>query len=120
DEIAALCRKHHVVPRGELIWGLPGETYEEFMRSYDRLAEYTDALSVYPLYVLPNTEYEARAGAHAIVTARAEAETDYEYCVGHARMSFEDFLAGLRLIVSNNILKVGGVFFRLYPRVAWR
>jgi radical SAM superfamily enzyme YgiQ (UPF0313 family) len=118
DEIARLCRRHGVVPRGELIWGLPGETYDEFLGSYDDLAEFSDALSVYPLYVLPNTEYAARAAEHAIRTERAEPDTDYEYCVEHASMTYETFLDGLRFIVSNNILKVGGVFFRLYPRAA--
>lgn len=118
-EIARLCRQHGVVPRGELIWGLPGETYQEFLRSYDDLAEYTDALSVYPLYILPNTEYHRSQEVLGIVTTKVEPDTDYAYCVEHAQMTADDFLAGLRFIISNNILKVGGILFRLYPRVAW-
>jgi radical SAM superfamily enzyme YgiQ (UPF0313 family) len=119
DEISRMCRQHGVVPRGELIWGLPGEDYPSFLKSYDTLAMYTDALSVYPLYVLPNTEYSRRRDHYGIVTRRAEPDTDYEYCVQHALMSFEDYLRGMRLIVSNNVLKVGGAFMRLYPRVAY-
>jgi radical SAM C-methyltransferase len=118
DEISALCRQHGVVPRGELIWGLPGETYDEFLQSYDDLALFTDALSVYPLYILPNTEYAKSKELHGIVTERAEPDTDYEYCVQHRKMTYDEFLKGLRFIISNNILKVGGVIFRLYPRIA--
>ena len=118
DEVSRLCRRHGVVPRGELIWGLPGEDYAGFLESYDTLATYTDALSVYPLYVLPNTEYARHRERYGIVTRLREADTDYEYCVQHAAMPFEDYLRGMRFIVSNNILKVGGVFMRLYPRVA--
>lgn len=118
-EIARLCRKHGVVPRGELIWGLPGESYTEFLQSYDDLAGYTDALSVYPLYILPNTEYYRRRDELGIVTQKAEPDTDYAYCVQHSRMNSEDYLRGLRFIISNNILKVGGILFRLYPRIAW-
>jgi radical SAM superfamily enzyme YgiQ (UPF0313 family) len=118
EELATLCRVHGVVPRGELIWGMPGETFEDFLQSYDDLSEYTDALSVYPLYVLPNTEYGARASELGIVTLQAEEDTDYRYCVQHAEMSYSDYLAGLRFIVSSNISKVGGVFLRVYPRVA--
>jgi radical SAM C-methyltransferase len=117
-EIAQLCRSHGVVPRGELIWGLPGEDYDGFLRSYDSLARHADALSVYPLYVLPNTQYAHDAEQLGIVTRRAEQETDYEYCVQHEQMTYEQFLTGLRFIISNNILKVGSAFFRLYPRVA--
>lgn len=118
SEMAQLCRQQGVVPRGELIWGLPGETYAEFLSSYDDLARHTDALSVYPLYILPNTEYADKIDQYRIVTERAEVDTDYEYCVQHNHMTYEEFLTGLRFIVSNNILKVGGVIFRLFPRVA--
>jgi radical SAM superfamily enzyme YgiQ (UPF0313 family) len=118
DEIARLCREHDVVPRGELIWGLPGESYEDFLGSYDDLAEHTDALSVYPLYILPNTEYTSKIDDYEIVAERGELDTDYAYCVQHKTMTRDEFLRGLRFIISSNILKVGGVFFRLYPRVA--
>jgi radical SAM superfamily enzyme YgiQ (UPF0313 family) len=120
EEIATLCREHGVVPRGELIWGLPGESYPEFLRSYDDLAEHTDSLHVYPHLLLPNTEYLARREEYKVRMERGELDTDYAYCVEHADMTRDDFLKGLRFIVSNNILKLGSVFFRLYPRVARR
>jgi radical SAM superfamily enzyme YgiQ (UPF0313 family) len=117
-ELAALCREHDVVPRGELIWGLPGESYSEFLRSYDDLAEYTDSLHVYPHYLLPNTEYVAHLDDYKIAMEKGELDTDYYYCVQHTDMTRNEFLAGMSFIISNNILKIGSVFFRLYPRVA--
>jgi radical SAM superfamily enzyme YgiQ (UPF0313 family)/SAM-dependent methyltransferase len=118
EEIATLCREHDVVPRGELIWGLPGESYAEFLHSYDDLAEYTDSLHVYPHYLLPNTEYTTKADEYKIVGEQAELDTDYYYCVEHMSMTRNEFIKGLKFIVSNNIMKIGSVFFRLYPRVA--
>lgn len=118
EEISMLCRNYGVVPRGELIWGLPGESYREFLNSYDTLAEYTDALTVYPHYLLPNTEYMSKIDEYKIKIVQGEFDTDYVYCVEHMDMTEDDFLKGLKFIISNNLLKVGGVFFRLYPRVA--
>lgn len=120
EEIATLCREHDVVPRGELIWGLPGESYAEFLRSYDDLAEHTDSLHVYPHYLLPNTEYTSKVDEYKIVGAQAEFDTDYSYCVEHMNMTHAEFIKGLKFIVSNNIMKIGSIFFRLYPRVAKR
>jgi len=118
EEIATLCREHDVVPRGELIWGLPGESYEQFLHSYDDLSEYTDSLHVYPHYLLPNTGYIRKKDEYKIVMEQGELDTDYFYCVEHMDMTRADFMKGLRFVVSNNILKIGSVFFRLYPRVA--
>lgn len=118
EEIATLCREHDVVPRGELIWGLPGESYPQFLNSYDDLAAYTDALHVYPHLLLPNTGYIERKDELKISMEQGELDTDYFYCTEHMTMTREDFVKGLRFIVSNNILKIGSIFFRLYPRVA--
>lgn len=118
EEISALCRGHGIVPRGELIWGLPGESLDEFFRSYDDLAAHTDALTVYPHYLLPNTGYMTRVDELGIGQRYGEIDTDYRYCTEHRDMTFEDFLEGVRFIISNNILRVGGTFLRLFPRCA--
>lgn len=118
EELAGLCRRYEVVPRGELIWGLPGESYDEFRESFDVLAPHTDALSVYPHYLLPNTEFTAHSGDLGLRAEKAEVDTDYAYCVEHPEMSRDSFLTGMRFIISNNILRVGSGFYRLYPRVA--
>jgi radical SAM C-methyltransferase len=117
-EVSALCHTHRIVPRGELIWGLPGESYREFLASYDTLAAHTDALSVYPLYVLPNTGYERDAAELEIHTEAIEPDTDYAYCVQHRQMSRSEFVEGMQFVVSNNILRVGSTFLRVFPRAA--
>lgn len=118
DALARLCRASGVVPRGELIWGLPGESYQRFKQSYDELSEYTDAVSVYPHYILPNTHYDSHRAELGIRTRRGEIDTDYEYCIEHTQMPEADFLRGMRLIISNNVLRTGSSFFVTYGRVA--
>jgi radical SAM C-methyltransferase len=120
EHLARLCRENGVIPRGELIWGLPGESYERFKESFDTLAAHTDAISVYPHYVLPNTDFDRYRDRFGIHTAQLEFDTDYEYCVEHADMSRRDFEKGLRFIVANNILNVASTFFVVYPRIAHR
>lgn len=116
-ELAELCRQHNVIPRGELIFGLPGESYETFLKSYNELVEHTDALSVYPHYILPNTHYEENRELYGIQTQKLEIDTDYEYCIGHNEMSRDEFDVGMRFVVANNILKVAGNVFVVYARV---
>lgn len=118
EELAGLCRQNGVVPRGELIWGLPGESYTQFRESFEVLAPHADGLSVYPHYLLPNTEFSARQDELGLRAEKAEADTDYAYCVEHPAMTRADFLEGMRFIISNNILRVASGFYRLYPRVA--
>jgi hypothetical protein len=117
-EIGQLCRERKIVPRGDLIWGLPGESYSDFLDSFNELSEYTSLIGVYPHYLLPNTEYSRRRVELGLQTERPDPRTDYEYCVTHPRMPRADFDRGLRFIASNNILSLGSGFFRVYPRVA--
>ena len=66
----------------------------------------------------PTPGYIRKKDEYKIAMEQGELDTDYFYCVGHRDMTREDFMKGLRFIVSNNVLKIGSVFFRLYPRVA--
>jgi Radical SAM superfamily len=52
-------KKHEVLPRIDLIVGLPGDTLEGFKQSVDYLAEndLVDDVQVFPLSVLPGTEF---------------------------------------------------------------
>ena len=117
EELSTLCRQNGIIPRGELIWGLPGETYERFLESYNDLSGLTDALTVYPHYILPNTEFSQRREELGIRVQRGEIDTAYEYCIAHNSMSHDDFLKGMRFIIANNVLKVGGNIFVIYPRI---
>jgi len=116
NELTELCRINNVVPRGELIFGLPGESYSTFLKSYDTIVGYTDAISVYPHYILPNTHYSENRERFSIKTEAAEYDTAYEYCVEHSHMTRDDFIRGMRFIIANNIVKVGGNVFVVYNR----
>lgn len=74
---------------GELMWGLPGETYESFVQGYDRLSEYVPRIAVYPLLLLPNTKYYLMRHELGIRTLKAGRD-DFEYVLAHNTMSFSE------------------------------
>lgn len=73
----------------EMIWGLPGETYESFLRGYDRVARHVPRIATYSNLLLPNTAYEAERLEHKFVTIRG-VDYDFEYILEHATMPFAD------------------------------
>ena len=94
----------------ELIWGAPGETVESFLRGYDELAEHVSRIAVYPIMLLPNTEYSENKELHGIVALRGDHD-DFEYVLAHRTMSFEDnnqmqrFLFWARVVAENAVLR---------------
>jgi len=87
DELAQLCREHGVVPRASSFGDCP-RNVQRISGILRRSRRAHEGASVYPLYVLPNTVYAERADELGIVTASPEPDTDYAYCIGHAKMSF--------------------------------
>ncbi len=82
----------------ELIWGAPGETGETFLEGYDKLANYMTRIAVYPLLLLPNTEYtdgRARFGFH---TVRGESD-DFEYVLANNTMTVQENLEMKKFIL---------------------
>ncbi|WP_424535038.1 KedN5 family methylcobalamin-dependent radical SAM C-methyltransferase [Sphaerisporangium viridialbum] len=75
----------------ELIWGAPGETVESFYEGYDRLASRIARIAVYPLLLLPNTEYYDKRDEHGIVAVRGDTD-DFEYSLAHNTISFAENL----------------------------
>jgi radical SAM superfamily enzyme YgiQ (UPF0313 family) len=75
----------------EMIWGAPGETYESFLEGYDRLARYMTRIAVYPLLLLPNTEYSASRERFGFNTVRGD-QDDFEYVLSHNTMTIEENL----------------------------
>lgn len=94
----------------ELIWGAPGETVESFLRGYDELAEHVSRIAVYPIMLLPNTEYSEHKEVHGIVALRGDHD-DFEYVLAHRTMTFEDnarmqrFLFWARVVAENAVLR---------------
>jgi len=82
----------------ELIWGSPGETVETFFDGYDRLARYMTRIAVYPLLLLPNTEYSEDKKQFGFQTIRGEHD-DFEYVLAHDRMTIAENLEMKRFIL---------------------
>lgn len=82
----------------ELIWGAPGESVDSFFEGYDRLARYLTRIAVYPLLLLPNTEYSERKADFGFQTVRGEHD-DFEYVLAHDTMTIAENLAMKRFIL---------------------
>ncbi|MEW1723456.1 KedN5 family methylcobalamin-dependent radical SAM C-methyltransferase [Streptomyces sp. NPDC093109] len=94
----------------EMIWGAPGETVNSFMAGYDRLSRHVSRIAVYPLHLLPNTEYMEKKSQYGIVSVRGDTD-DFEYILAHNTMTFADnqmmkrFLFWTRVMAENVVLR---------------
>ena len=80
------------------------------MAGYDRLSRHVSRISVYPLHLLPNTEYTEKRSEYGIVSVRGDHD-DFEYILAHNTMSFADnelmkrFLSWTRVMTEGLILR---------------
>jgi radical SAM C-methyltransferase len=94
----------------ELIWGAPGETVDSFLAGYDRLAQHVSRIAVYPLLLLPNTEYLENRDRYGFVTVKGDTD-DFDYVLAHDTMTFEEnrvmrrFIFWARVIAENLVLR---------------
>jgi radical SAM superfamily enzyme YgiQ (UPF0313 family) len=94
----------------ELIWGLPGETVESFLDGYDELSSWVSRIAIYPLMLLPNTEYAEQRERYGIVSVRGDHD-DFEYVLRHCSMTFDDntkiqeFIFWARVLAENAVLR---------------
>ncbi|MBC9000571.1 MULTISPECIES: KedN5 family methylcobalamin-dependent radical SAM C-methyltransferase [Micromonospora] len=94
----------------ELIWGAPGDTVESFLAGYDELAQHVSRIAVYPIMLLPNTEYAENKELYGIVALRGDND-DFEYVLAHRTMTFADnavmqrFLFWARVMAENAVLR---------------
>ncbi|WP_327370948.1 KedN5 family methylcobalamin-dependent radical SAM C-methyltransferase [Streptomyces sp. NBC_01217] len=94
----------------ELIWGAPGETVDSFIAGYDELARHVSRIAVYPIMLLPNTDYSDQKEVHGIIALRGDHD-DFEYVLAHRTMSFADnahmqrFLFWARVVAENAVLR---------------
>ncbi|WNV85800.1 B12-binding domain-containing radical SAM protein [Umezawaea sp. Da 62-37] len=86
----------------ELIWGLPGESREEFLDGVHTVIDSGGFPVVYPLLLLNNTEYttttfraEHEVRTRALPYQFTHREMLAEFVVGHTRMTPEDWAAGM-------------------------
>lgn len=94
----------------ELIWGAPGETVESFMEGYDKLSRHVSRIAVYPLHLLPNTDYAEAKSKYGIVSVRGDND-DFEYILSHDTMTLAEnrivkrFLFWTRVLAENAVLR---------------
>ncbi|MET9707931.1 KedN5 family methylcobalamin-dependent radical SAM C-methyltransferase [Streptomyces griseus] len=97
----------------ELIWGSPGETVETFLDGYDRIAEKVPRIAVYPLLLLPNTDYSEKRELHGFVTVRGESD-DFEYVLASRSSTLAENFAMQRFMFLARILGENQYFKRLW------
>lgn len=110
EDLAQWLNKEGLDCYAELIWGAPGETVESFMDGYDRLSRYVSRIAVYPLHLLPNTDYAEKKGEYGLITVRGDRD-DFEYILSHNTMTLEEnrlvkrFLFWTRVMAENAVLR---------------
>lgn len=110
EDLAGWLKEQGLDCYAELIWGAPGETVDSFMRGYERLSRHVSRIAVYPLHLLPNTEYSDKKSEYGIVSVRGDAD-DFEYLLAHNTMTFADnqfmkrFLFWTRVMAENAVLR---------------
>lgn len=91
EDLVSWLRKEGLDCYAELIWGAPGETCESFLAGYDNLARYMTRIAVYPLLLLPNTEYAGDKARFGFSTVRGD-QDDFEYVLANNTMTIEQNL----------------------------
>ena len=92
----------------ELIFGLPGETFEEFKQNYDRLFLMFPILRIHPLWVLPNTAYDRDREKHGIRTISPDPTSDYEAVLTHNTITRAEMNDGLSMLLAHSTLNLLG------------
>lgn len=94
----------------ELIWGAPGETIGSFMQGYDKLARRMSRIAVYPILLLPNTDYMEKKEQYGIISTLGDHD-DFEYVLAHNSMTFDEnqrmqrFLFWARVVAENAVFR---------------
>ncbi|GGZ41688.1 KedN5 family methylcobalamin-dependent radical SAM C-methyltransferase [Streptomyces poonensis] len=110
EDLAAWLDREGLDCYAELIWGAPGETVESFMEGYDRLARRVSRIAVYPILLLPNTDYMEKKELFGITATRGDRD-DFEYVLAHNTMTFADnqymqrFLFWARVVAENAVFR---------------
>lgn len=87
----------------ELIWQLPGETFESFIEGYDNLSQHVTRIATYNNLIMPNTHYYDNRSEYKLVTVQQD-DHDFGTVLSHSTMSYSDnvrmhhFLFWARLI----------------------
>ncbi|MGI5229619.1 KedN5 family methylcobalamin-dependent radical SAM C-methyltransferase [Actinoallomurus sp. CA-142502] len=109
EDLVAWLNSENLECYAELIWGAPGETVESFLEGYDRLSSYVSRIAVYPILLLPNTDYSEKKEEYGIVCVRGDTD-DFEYVLAHNTMTMADNQKMQRFLFWSRVLADAAVF----------
>lgn len=114
EDLVAWLNAEELECYAELIWGAPGETVESFLRGYDRLSRYVSRIAVYPILILPNTDYSEKRREYGIVSVRGDHD-DFEYVLAHNTMSLADNKRMQRFLFWSRVLGDAAILRYSWP-----
>ncbi|MGW3041116.1 radical SAM protein [Kitasatospora sp. NPDC001159] len=96
----------------DLIWGLPGETYDSYLAGVEEVLTAGGSPVIYPLLLLNNTEYsrESFQDKHKLTTRRMPADVTNpelvaEVVVAHDDMTAQEWVRGMAFRVSMTLFQ---------------
>ncbi|MCU7826893.1 radical SAM protein [Kitasatospora sp. DSM 101779] len=96
----------------DLIWGLPGETYDSYLAGVEEVLTAGGSPVIYPLLLLNNTEYsrESFQDEHKLTARRMPADVTNpelvaEVVVAHGDMTAEEWVRGMAFRVSMTLFQ---------------
>ncbi|MGW3690115.1 KedN5 family methylcobalamin-dependent radical SAM C-methyltransferase [Streptomyces sp. NPDC005125] len=113
EELVAWLHEEQLAVFGELIWGAPGETVESFLEGYDRLASRVSHIAIYPLVLLPNTDFAEKKDLFGIKTFRSDID-DFEYLLSHNTVTLQENRLMQRFVLWARAFGELGVFRHIW------
>lgn len=113
EELAGWLDEKGVICNAELIWGMPGETPQSFLAGYDELAKRVSQISVYPLMLMPNTDYWDRREEFGFISTRGD-QNDFEFPIAHNTMSVRDNQSMQRFMFGARVLAEASFFREIF------
>ncbi len=88
----------------DLIWGLPGESYHEFLNGLEKVHDIgIQNISIFPLEVIPGTRYYEEKEKFGLETLESD-EHSQELVLSHPKMSIKDQQKGIMVIHAHHML----------------
>ncbi|MEV0260716.1 radical SAM protein [Streptomyces sp. NPDC050617] len=105
-------RELNVPTYTDLIWGLPGETYESYLKGVEEVLTAGGSPVIYPLLLLNNTEYsrESFQDEHELTTRRmpgdvTNPELVADVVVAHEAMTADEWASGMEFRVAMTLFQ---------------
>ena len=109
-DLLARLRSCNIATYTDLIWGLPGQTYETLLDDIDTCLNAGGCPVAYPLLLLPNTEFFSPEMREAYAMETEPIPSDLttpaltgEMVVAHSTLDRENWKRGMRLIMGMNL-----------------